>query len=552
VVAGFVLLSLVGVWIGSNLLSKTPLRVLPGPKGTFVAWGGLVGLAFLFSRAVPPVAGGDRVPDRPQAGLERAPDVILLLVDTLRADALGVYGAGPEATPALDALARDAVVFDQSIAAASWTRPAVASLLTSRWPSGHRCLGKDSMLAPEIETLAETLQGAGYATGGFPNSAHVTAAVGFGQGFDWYPYDPTWPLGAAESSYGLTLYAAARVLLARLEPARRVQHHYHPAEEQLPRALDWVRAQNGARSFLFVHLMEPHDPYFAHPYDGTSVSRATTPDPPPSGLAHHRRLYAGEVAHVDAEIGRFLDALRAEGRYDRSLIVVTADHGEEFLDHGGWWHGTSLYEEQIHVPLLVKLPGNARAGTRVPWQVRSVDIAPTVVATAGLSFGAGWVGDTLFPDELDSWLALLRPPVTPALEGAAPEGAPSPGPTDAEPYVPPTWADHPGSRPALAEQDFDGYALRALRSDGRKLVRVDAAPPGQPSRLPRVACYDLLADPGERRNRAGDGSGCEIALEPLLEAGSSVGEADGGAYLGPAHRARLEALGYAGSATSGP
>ncbi len=518
ILLGFLAISAVGVWIGTNLLTKTPLKVLPGRKGTLAAWGGLLGLCALFSWAPPPGPGWVLAPAHEQTPqLREKPDVYLIVVDTLRADALGVYGAPPWATPRLDAFAAEAVVFDQAVSAASWTRASVASIFTSQWPSSHGCRTKDAMLGPDVETLAEVLTRNGYATGGFPNNPNITSTFGFDQGFSWYPAEPDYPFGAAESTYALSLYSVLRKGWARASPHRRVQDYYHPAERQVDRALDYIQAQGEARHFLFLHLMEPHDPYFVHPLNGEAVGRADQPDPPANQVDRLKALYAGEVLHADAELGRFFDRLAAEGRYDDALIVVTSDHGEEFQEHGGWWHGVTLYEEQVHVPLLVKLPRRTRGGVRVPWQVRSIDIAPTIADLVGVDIGAGWLGTSLFVDDFDAQLALMRPPVPPALEGTAPEGADAPiEDASTEPFVPPSWGTHPASLPAISEQDFEGYVLQSLRADGKKLIEVLHAPTPDPRLLPAATCFDLLADPEERHNLAGTGSDCEAVLaQPL-------------------------------------
>lgn len=533
-ILGLLLLSLFGVWIGTNLLTKTPLKVLPGRKGTLAAWGGIVGLSFLFSRAPPPGARRVMAPHHPQTALLQAkPDVYVLLVDTLRADALGVYGAQDAASPRIDAFAAEAVVFDQAISAASWTRASVASIVTASLPSQHGCRGKDAMLPPSVETLAEVLQHNGFATGGLPDNPNISGTFGFDQGFDWYPYAPRYPLWARESTYGLSLYGALRLAWARVTPERRVEDYYLPAETQVDRALDWIQAQRGDRHFLFVHLMEPHDPYFSHPYDGEAVGRADTPDPPPGQAAHLRALYADEVRHLDTELGRFFDRLAADGRYDDALIVLAADHGEEFQEHGGWWHGVTAYDEMVHVPLIIKLPGNRAGGTRVPWQVRTIDIAPTVTDLVGVDIGADWVGESVFVDDFDAQLARMRPPVPPVLEGTAPEGAEAPEegiwevpeegdaedleePVEDGPFVPPTWADHPASRTAVVEQELDGYLLQALRVEGKKCIEVLRAPTPDPRSLPATACFDLLVDPGEQHDLSGPGSPCAPELADRL------------------------------------
>lgn len=519
----------VGVWITTIILLKTPLRVLPGAKGTVVAWLGIVALSRLFSLAPAPGAALDLAPHRPQPPeAATRPDVILVMVDSLRADALGAYGGPPGGTPALDALAADGVVFEQAITTSSWTRPAAASLYTSLLPSAHACSTKRDSLSPLVDTLAEVMQRSGYATGGLPASPHVSGARGFAQGFDYYPFEQVFPFGAAESTYALKGYTALRSLVMAQRAGKRVEDYYAPAEVQLERAWRYVEAQDGDRYFLTVHLMEPHDPYFAHPVDGEAYARSEHRHPDEAVAARLPELYRGEVAHLDAALGAFLDRLRASGRYDRTMVVVTADHGEAFGEHGEWWHGTSLDDEVVRVPLLVKLPAQARAGTRVPWQVRTMDVAPTVAEEANVASSPRWRGAPLFTDDFDRLLALPLPV----------EGAPPPAPL--------TWATHPASREAVSELDLDGLRLASLRTGGKKLVE---ALPGSTSSTrahPAVALYDLVADPGELHNLA-DGQ-AEAPLRAWLERQLEQARAEAvvalGADLSQLDRARLEALGY--------
>lgn len=530
---GLGLAALLGVWMGTNLLTKTPLRALASLKGVASAWGGGLGLAWIF--ALSPAPGG--ATDTPAAtglGPELAdrPDVILVVVDSLRADALGVYGAPAGSTPNLDAFARDAVTFDQAIAAATWTRPAVASLFTSLAPSSHRCVRGDDVLPPDVTTLAEVLQARGYLTLGFPDSPSVTAAQGFGQGFASYPFEPEFPLGAAESTYALSLYRAALAVHARTDVHKRVERYYAPAETQVDRARAALEAAAGHRTFAFLHLMDPHEPWFAHPFDGTAYARAEHPQPSVAEEAELRARYAGEVHYVDEQLGRLFQLLRDSGRYNNALVVVTADHGEELGEHGVFWHGTTLSEAAVHVPLLVKLPGNLHGGVRVPWQVRQIDVAPTLADAGGAVPPAEWQGLELFPDSFDADLALLTPPPG--------DGPPLPG------WHPPDWTTHPASRDALAEEDQEGYRLQMLRRAGNKLVEALRVPPGNPRNVPAVAWYDLLHDPAEDRNLAGDGAGMEAALKAALE--SMVEDrrrkAPGQPEVDPAERCRLCALGY--------
>jgi arylsulfatase A-like enzyme len=504
------LLAVVGVWFGGHLLTKTPLRILTRPRGTAGFWGAGLGVATLLSLSPAPGGAGTMAPRRAQpATFAQKPDVLLIVVEGLRTDALPTM-------PALAAFAADAVVFEQHVAASSWTRASVASLLSARSPSRHGAAGRDGVLADPVVTVAELLRDAGYATGALPNSPDLSATWGLDQGFDWYPYDPDYPLGASASVHMLALYGTAAGLYARFDPTERRQHHYRPADEQLARARTFLDtnaaggAAAGDRAFLFVHLREPQAPWFPEPPDGTAYTREAHPTPLPDEAPALRARYAVGVARVDAALGRFFGELSAAGRYDELLIVVTASHGLELGDHGGAWDGATVYDELVHVPLLVKLPGNARAGTRVPWQVRQVDIAPTIADLTGFPPDPAWEGSSLFDDPFDDHLALLLPPETEADEEPDAD-APVPAP-----FVPPTWATHPGSRDALVELDLDGVSLRAVRSVGRKLVQVlRAAPNGR--RLPSLACFDLLADPGETRDLTRDDPDCAGALAARLQ-----------------------------------
>jgi arylsulfatase A-like enzyme len=531
---------LVLAWLGERWL-RGPLRALATTRGTTAAW--LVGaaLAAAAAQVQAPGNGGKMVVSRdPGEAAASGPDVVLILVDTLRADAIEPYGAPAGSSPNLAKLAAESVVFDQFITSASWTRASTASLLTSLAPGSHTCEQKSSALPGMVVTLAEVMRAGGYRTGGLPNNANVTGAQGFGQGFDWFPYSPEFPLLAKESTFALSMYAALRKGYTKVVKKKRVEEFYLPAETQLARAREYLAADRSRPSFLFVHLMEPHDPYFRHPYDGYAYGRAEHPVPPKEMLAELRQLYAGEVVHADGEIGSFVEWLRAEGRLDKTLLLVTADHGEEFLEHGGWWHGTTLYDEQLRVPLIARLPGGQRAGTRVPWQVRQVDIAPTIARAGGISPPQTWQGKALFDDRFDGDLGLMQPPPV-----APEDGTP---PADASAWTPPTWANHPASRPAFSQQDFEGYDLQALRERGTKTIEAVRVPAGNYRDQPPLQHFDLLADPIEQENRAGSGTPAEAAQLAALRAAVDKAQETAvqaeGHGMSAAECARLVALGY--------
>ena len=159
-------------------------------------------------------------------------------------------------------------------------------------------------------------------------------------------------------------------------------------------AFDWLERHKDSRFFLFLHYMDPHDPYFEHPYDGYGIARVSNQHPDPARAAEMQRLYEGEIAYLDGNFGKLLAKLEALGLYDDTVIALTADHGEEFHEHGGFWHGLTLYDEQIHVPLLVKWPKGrplAPAGHRTGI-ARLIDVAPTLLGARRRAAAAGDAG----------------------------------------------------------------------------------------------------------------------------------------------------------------
>jgi arylsulfatase A-like enzyme len=405
---------------------------------------------------------GPPVPEPPSApAAPGAPNVVLFMLDTLRADHLSCYGYREIATPHIDSLAQDGIRFGNAFSQASWTRPSVATILTGLYPSSHGAVHKADILPNRVDTVAEVLRAGGYRTVGFPNNANVSQAFNFQQGFEEFHYlAPSFFFGADEPAAQLTMYNILRLVRERfLARTVDVHNYYQPAETVSAEVRGWL-ARRGAETrpfFLFVHYMDAHDPYMVHPFNGEGYARVANPNPPAAMAEKFHRLYDGEVAYLDQHLGTVLDDLRARGLYDQTLIVLTADHGEEFHEHGGWWHGTTLYDEQIHVPLLVKPPRGGATGRVVEELATSLDIAPTIFAAAHV-------------------------PAPPVLQGHA---------------LPLDQGAAPGRQSVFAEEDLEGNVLQAVRSREWKLI---SANPGNPRGLPGEALFDLKQDAGEQRD----------------------------------------------------
>ncbi len=393
---------------------------------------------------------------RPAATASR-PDVLILLVDALRADHVGAYGYPRATTPAIDSLAADGVVFRQAVSDSTFTKSSISSLFTGRYPYQHGVYWGSRTDDPEFPgavtsdvlparetTLAEALRPLGYFTAAWVQNSHLRGFMGFGQGFV----------------------------------------DYHDQQGSAPRIdrrfLSWFeRAGRRYPFFAYLHYIDLHDPYrpappydtmfgtYGDPYRGIDFAEwgrflaavrrgeATLTRPQVEQL---EAFYDGQLRLVDDQVGRLLARLKRAGVYDRSLILVTADHGDGFMEHGFISHSTTPYDELVRVPLIVKLPGGRDAGRVVARQVRLVDVLPTVVDL---------VGGRVPPDVAG---CSLRP----LLEGAG------------------------GERPAacstavieIAEPGTEEPTV-AVRTEGWKYIhRGDG----------REELYDLAADPGEHHD----------------------------------------------------
>jgi len=242
-----------------------------------------------------------------------------------------------------------------------------------------------------------------------------------------------------------------------------------------------------------------------HPYNGVGYARVAMPNPKPEMADVLRKTYDGEIVHLDEQIGILVEDLKRRGLYDKTMIVVTADHGEEFHEHGGWWHGTTLYDEQLAVPLIVKPPGGGAKGVVNDAMVSSLDVAPTLIAGAGVAVPKTMVGKPL---------------------GL---GADAPAPRD-----------H-----SFAESELEGNSLQAYRSGGMKVIHAN---PGNPRGLPEHQLFNVATDPGEQKDLIA--TGAEVAnkltadLDAVQRHAESIRVESSGTSIDAASEERLRALGY--------
>jgi arylsulfatase A-like enzyme len=476
-----------------------------GPLGaTVVATVAMLVVGGLASIAANLVAGGPAEKTAAAPSTTKGPNVILIIADTLRADHVGAYGARDVATPAIDSLAADGIVFDKTFAQSSWTRPSIATILTGLYPGSHSVMHKTDLLPTDVVTVAEAMRQGGYRTSGFVTNINVAPSFNFQQGFDEYQYlAPDFFFGATDSGSKLALYSLLRLIRERfLSKQKFVEHYYQDAHTVNETSLPWLTGHTDERFFVLIHYMDAHDPYFEIPYNGRAVARVDTPDPAPERAEELRTLYASNVAYMDGFLAKLFAALKEKGLYDDTVIAFTSDHGEEFHEHGGWWHGTTLYDEQIHVPLIIKPAGKTVGGRREASFARLIDVTPTLLATAGVAAPAGVQGRDL-----------LGAPAAPSA--------------------------------VYAEEDHEGNILKSIRTADWKLI---VANEGNPRSLAPVELYDLRSDPGEKSNLAAKEPGRVTELRRDLEALAAASRASAvkgstGA-IDAADEERLRALGY--------
>lgn len=453
----------------------------PDGAGTRAAWSRpLVTGTSRLSGALKPLRPGGSHPEesnrREAAPLRR---VILILIDTLRRDHLGCYGYDRPVSPTIDSLAAAGTIFDNAVSQAPWTRPSVASMFASRYPRNLGILAEDfRQVLPERHTvLAEMFRKEGYTTAAIVANVHLKPYFGLHRGFDSHVFK------------------------------------MKRADELTDVAIDWIAGRRDLPFFLYLHYADPHSPYVSHErfdflpgYDGavfedpqTIFRREGVHSGDPSSLkgnaeteysppAETRRLsgpeldkmvalYDGEIRFVDYHLGRLFGRLRELDLDDGALIVITSDHGEEFRDHGGYFHGYTLYGEQLRVPLIFSRPS---AGLR-RGLARLVDIAPTLCEVCGIPTSSRWTGASL-----------------------AGRFFPEPGSADDTATGASKREDTPGGFASKTSEKKYAVGETMFRGEHRISLRHGAGKVIYDARLDEWTYFDLKTDPEERRNLSDD------------------------------------------------
>jgi choline-sulfatase len=405
------------------------------------------------------------------------PNVILITLDTVRADRMGFLGSKLGLTPNLDTLASQGVVFEHAYSQAPITPVSHATILTGTFPQYHGIRNFGDRLPPSVPFLPEILHSQGYHTGAFVGSIILDPKNGFASGFE----------------RGFDVYNAG--FHRQKTGERREASMQRRGEVTLGHVLEWLGQHKGGPFFLWFHLWDAHDPY-----NPPEPFRSRFPNAP----------YNGGIAYVDSIVGKLLDYLRSQGLYDNALIAVAADHGESLGEHGELTHSIFLYDATIHVPLLLKLPGNRSAGQRVNSTASLVDLAPTLLEALGQTPPPGMQGRSLIP--------LIGNP-------------------HAENHPSMATGDH-------SERSYGWSALVSLRSGNQLYVRA-----------PKPELYDLAKDPSEKTNLYPGNHAPAVRLAIQLDSfvkrvstGAPQALQDG---LDEKSREKLSALGYVASGKTG-
>ena len=462
---------------------------------------------------------GERSVRAASAASAERPNIIYITIDALRADHLGTYGYENAKTPNIDAFAAEGAVFEQANSQAPWTFPSFASQFTSLYPSDlnlstdnrHISLMYSRFLDPSHVTMAEAIQAAGYRTQAIVTNPWLRPEFGFAQGFEGFTQVDDARMFHFSKMSDMSLVTVARQMPALYSLIRNAYTAItgNPGEPLVwdvradrvtEEAVSWLRTNQDAPFFLWIHYVDPHYPFDPPPDFRPTVDNVTAErlaylssyneEDVYTGRARLRpedkaaiiELYDGEIAYTDLYMGKLFDEIDAMGLRDNSLVILSSDHGDEFWEHGGYQHGQSLYDELIRIPLIMRGPG-IQPGSRLAADVQHIDLLPTLVAVAGGTIPKEVKGRSLLP-------------VLQATSGSE------------EVYN-------------FAEALFLTEEKKTVRGQGYKLIY---APYSQ-----QVELYDLRNDPGEQQNLAdsdpAQAERLERELQTWLEStGSALGD----------------------------
>ena len=428
--------------------------------------------------------------------------VLLITIDTARADHFSSYGYGRPTTPFIDGLAREGVLFEAAYTPTPTTAPSHASLFTASYPNEHGVLKNGHTLAADRPLLAETLQRAGYRTGAVVSSYVLAKHFGLGRGFTDYDDDFS--------------HSRSSVVVDEWEGRRKVGHFDRRADEATERAIAWLRAHAGARPFfLWVHYFDPHQPYDP-PSDlrrlmhdaATPAPAAATPGASEDGARERTLAYDAEIRFVDEQVARLVGYLDGALGPEHTLVVVATDHGEGLMQRGWMAHGVHLHDELVRAALIMRWPPHLPPGRRINAPVGLVDVAPTVLALLG-----------------------LEPP--PVADGARSQTLRLDG--DVPPDRPVFFQRRPYAAPEYRGWSV-GDPMFGVRRGRWKYIETPSG--GE--------LFDLSADPGETRNVREEQRATADALAAELRAWRERTESHPRAQqqISPEDKERLRALGY--------
>jgi arylsulfatase A-like enzyme len=477
-------------------------------------------LALTRPEAPPSVA----LPD-PPAG---APDVVLIVLDTVRAANMSAYGYARPTTPVFDRLADEGALFLDATSPATWSLASHASLFTGLFPSSHGAHAENMILAPSIPTLAGSLEAAGYETSCFTSNAFISPSLGLTRGFRYT--DEAWRDGGAGRTFNFVFRGLDRLGFgAEDKGGAAVVESFERWSAETP--------ADARPQFVFLNFIEAHFPYHQLPdaylerfSESTraelqalsmELMAAQFGGPAPADPEEASRLatdmYDGGILYTDYLLGRIVEAIRGRGVLDRTLLIVMADHGEMLGEHGNYGHGTALYEPGIHVPLSMRYPPRIPAGTRVETPVSTVGVFATVLDVVGLEPRA--------PLQVSSLMGPLA-------------GGPPGGPVLAERFAREQLKpiEDPVQNPAVRVRTYRAGQLKLVEtSKGSALLFDLATDPGETRDLSDSRRADLARLQGEL-----DTWSAALALPPL----DATVEPGAEPELDPEARERLRALGY--------